>query len=68
MTGRQHSGPLGVSEAATSGDLGSVLMFPKEGSARLSEAENELWDQLGELARREQEAEALAAQGRPFIG
>lgn len=68
MTGRQRSGPLGVSEAATNGDLGELLVFPKDGSALLNQAEDELWDRLAELTRREHEAEALAAQGRPFIG
>lgn len=50
------------------GDLRLVLAFPPAGSERLEKAESELWDRLAELADREQEAEALAAQGRPYIG
>lgn len=68
MTGRRQSGPLGASESAVTGDLESVLVFPENASERLAQVEEELWERLRDLERRELEAEELAAQGRPFIG
>lgn len=68
MTGRGYSGPFGVPANAKHGDLGSLLAFPENGSQELVRFEDELWEQLDELARREQEADAIAAQDRPFIG
>jgi hypothetical protein len=68
MTGKGYSGPLGLPARAMIGDLGALLAFPKSGSPELARFEEELWEQFGDLTRREQEAEVIAAQGYPFIG
>jgi len=68
VTEKGYSGPFGVPANTRKGDLTSLLTFPENGSPELARFEEELWEQLDGLTRREREAEAIAAQGRPFIG